>query len=1081
MLGRVASSRRCCWQIAFALLVLLSFARGASAQLGPGDSVPSRIYFAALPSYYDGAYRDAAATFLNTQGGGFKAGGGRWIDSICYFTMAGECYYQLGQLPQALESYNSALKVYIAYSDWMMRIQFPPGITPATTGVMRAAPWGQSRRGARVGQFSETYLIGQGQVDQSQVVARGGVLQAPMMFPVHVAEIVRCTSLAIRRRKELLGPLSKFDPLTTDVLDVLARKPGPPNHWSEAWMSVQLGCAYSAAGNAAQANAALQRGLLVAGEFDHPLASTALLEIGKLALEAGDFTLAATSFEEATFSCVNFPNPGNLEEAFRLRLLAHTLLNQRGPFGPLVPAMAWAKTQGYRQLQSSLVLSAAENMLLGGSTAEGASLLGTARGLLGRGDLANSQSAARLNHLTALAAYQAGNVPDGDQAIAAALNFQRNGSLWNFRIGLSDSRYLSGNFSDRTALALFDILLRDPAPADWTVHPLECLSMLSTPHPAALEHWFELAAKNKRDPELAMEVADLARRHRFFSTLPMGGRLLALRWILEGPLELLGQRGLLQRQDLLARYPRYAELADQAAKVRGRLAGKPLVEDTVDARREQAADLAALGEISQSQEVILREIAVRREPAEMVFPPVRTTKEVQQGLADGQVLLSFFGTTRNMHAFLYGKDKYASWTIQSPSVLQKQVGNLLREAGNFDANHEISAADLAKQSWRTTASKVMHLLLDKSNVDLAGNFDEIVIVPDGPLWYLPFEALPVGKGDQQKPLISRARVRYAPTVGLALPYQTRHKPRPAVGVALGKLFPRDDDTVAQTAFEQMARSVEGAVALPRALPAATGVYRTLIDELIVLDDIKPADGAYDWTPAPDRGRPAALSNWLTLPWGGPEYVILPGYHTAAESGLRRGQATGNDLFLPLCGLMASGVRTVLISRWRPGGQTGFDLVREFAQELPHTSPAEAWQRSVQVAANTPLEPEREPRVKKGSAHGDPPNAEHPFFWSAYLLADSGVVPPGEDKSLSLPGLEGQKKAPAANPGVVPANPPAGVPANPPGGNFGALRPPVPDSELAPDDEPAPPTKRAKKAKPAPRTPTKKPSAKKAAI
>ena len=43
----------------------------------------------------------------------------------------------------------------------------------------------------------------------------------------------------------------------------------------------------------------------------------------------------------------------------------------------------------------------------------------------------------------------------------------------------------------------------------------------------------------------------------------------------------------------------------------------------------------------------------------------------------------------------------------------------------------------------------MSLLLEHSNVDLAGNFDEIAIVPDGVLWYLPFEALPIGKPDHQ--------------------------------------------------------------------------------------------------------------------------------------------------------------------------------------------------------------------------------------------------------------------------------------------------------------------------------------------
>ena len=209
-------------------------------------------------------------------------------------------------------------------------------------------------------------------------------------------------------------------------------------------------------------------------------------------------------------------------------------------------------------------------------------------------------------------------------------------------------------------------------------------------------------------------------------------------------------------------------------------------------------------------------------------------------------------------------------------------------------------------------------------------------------------------------------MRYAPTVGLAVPYSRVHKPRPTIGVVLGKLHPHDDDAVAPAAFEQLGRAVSGAVALPRSLPASSSVYRTLLDGLIVFDDIEPADGPYDWSPAQiDRGKPgSALASWFTLPWGGPEQVILPGFHTLAESGLRKGSAAGNDLFLSLCGLMSSGARTILISRWRTGGQTSFDLVREFAQELPHSTPAEAWQRSVQIAIDTPIEPDREPRLKK---------------------------------------------------------------------------------------------------------------------
>ena len=111
-----------------------------------------------------------------------------------------------------------------------------------------------------------------------------------MLFPVNVAEIVRVTSLAIRRRRELLGPLGKFDPLTNDLVNVLSRRPGPANHWSQAWVQVQLGCAYSAAGNAAQASTILQQALLVGGEYDHPLTSTALLELGRISARGRRFS-----------------------------------------------------------------------------------------------------------------------------------------------------------------------------------------------------------------------------------------------------------------------------------------------------------------------------------------------------------------------------------------------------------------------------------------------------------------------------------------------------------------------------------------------------------------------------------------------------------------------------------------------------------------------------------------------------------------------------------------------------------------------------------------------------------------------
>ena len=75
-----------------------------------------------------------------------------------------------------------------------------------------------------------------------------------------------------------------------------------------------------------------------------------------------------------------------------------------------------------------------------------------------------------------------------------------------------------------------------------------------------------------------------------------------------------------------------------------------------------------------------------------------------------------------------------------------------------------------------------------------------------------------------------------------------------------------------------------------------------------------------------------------------------------------------------------------------------ELLTEFMQELPYTTAADAWQRSVHLGRELPLDPKSEPRLK--TAKDDPQlTASHPFFWAGYLLIDTGaVVQNGEDEA-----------------------------------------------------------------------------------
>ena len=112
----------------------------------------------------------------------------------------------------------------------------------------------------------------------------------------------------------------------------------------------------------------------------------------------------------------------------------------------------------------------------------------------------------------------------------------------------------------------------------------------------------------------------------------------------------------------------------------------------------------------------------------------------------------------------------------------------------------------------------------------------------------------------------------------------------------------------------------------------------LLDTLVVLDDVDPARTATLSSMLMPRGRGNAADKpegAAVLPYGGPQHVIVAGFTTAAGQGLKTSRRSaartarpGSEVFQTLCGLMATGARTVVLSRWRTGGRTNLELVRD---------------------------------------------------------------------------------------------------------------------------------------------------------
>ena len=978
----------------------------AQAQLPPAAvtrTVPPPTYFQIFYDYFNGDFIRAGKDFASEQRGAIKDAQGNWIDSICFHTMMGECYYQMGELNLALDQYSRALNLYVGFSDWMIRVQFPPTIRRENVGQIFNCPWGASNRNAVIGSYPNSMSIGQGRINNNQQVQQGGRVQLPLLFPVNVQEIVRCTTLAIRRKRELLGPAAPHDQQLNAVFAALSRRPGPGNHWGDTWVGVELGIAASALGKDAAARTELEQSIVAAGEFDHPFTCIVLLELGRLDLKEGNLQSAADRFLEASISAGQFGDIGVIEESLRNGLTVHLLTNQQGVYPPLEAAAAWAKSQKYLHLQAGLQTLIAENYTAIGQANKASEWLAAARSVVGRRAMGAGRTGARLSFANAQTLYALRQPDKAASMLDLAMQYQSKGSIWLFQLYRADAQYLSGEIQARVAMELYNDLLRDPQAADWATEPMEALAVLVQPHPQIYENWFA-AALERREPERAFEIADLVRRHRFLSTLEMGGRLTGLRWLLDGPEELLDPQTALERQELLTSFPAYQKLAERADELHAELRRQPAKSDDPDQQREQAKLLTEWAKISLEQEQMLREIALRRKAASLLFPPPRTLAQTQNNLAAGTALLSFLTTEKHgTYAFLMTSQqgKYEFWDIPEAGAIPKKLANYLRALGNYEANLALDHKTLSSEDWRAPGHELWTLLTAGGKAKLPGDFTELAIVPDGALWYLPFESLAVSDATDAEPLLMQVKLRYAPTTGLAVPDARKRRPGKSTAIVAGKLYSREDVGETLATAETIGKALPGSAVFDTPPTQPSVVYRTLFDRLLVLADIPaPERDVYAWSPMgiEKANLGGALGVWFGLPWGSPDQVVLPGFHTAAERALQKTSANqlGADMFLSLCGLMSTGSRTVLISRWRTGGHTCYELMREFTQELPHSSAAAAWQRSVILARDAAVDDTTEPRVKRSNDSTEL-TAKHPFFWAGYMLVDPGIEPPVDEE------------------------------------------------------------------------------------
>ncbi|MFM8415615.1 MAG: tetratricopeptide repeat protein [Planctomycetota bacterium] len=962
-------------------------------------NVPGPGYDLALAALAAGDYSAALELAEREYRGSTQIGADRWIDSIATATVLGECQFELGKPRDALARYEEALAISAANANWLLAVRFPPAVL-APMRRPPAAAWGRSKRNAAPAAIPDTMTIRQQGNDAQDVLQKGGVLTAPHERPIRPQEIIRSLVIALYRSGSLLGELGHESPVLDQAARALARRPAPPNHYSQSWIDIALGTATWAQGKAAQAQPLLMRGLLVGNQLDHPLTAWGLIVLGRIALDADRAAEAATYFEEATFSAANYGDARALEEAFQGLWVAHRLKGERGVAAPIKLA-ADATRSGPKALHERLLAMQAESLAAAGDPRSAAAALRAIDGRLLKSEAGQGTLGSIAGYAAALVAYAGGDIATGDGELERSLGIARGRSQRLFQTDLLVELVQAGSssVSERQAEELFQKLLADPAPRDFAADPLDALAVTSSGRITAYDTWVALAAR--RGNEQALEAAEATMRHRWMAARPLGGRRLAVERFLAADPRFLEADERARRLAVVADQQGLEPLLVRIGQLRGNLGA------AVAAAREPAADAPApAGDAAEWQEYAAASLRLRQVAASLAagrvgvpaFPPLTPTAEIRRRLEPGQALLSFHWTASGLFAALENRDRLLAWQVKQAGGLPGEIRALAKELSLHERSAAVGTDRLLAGDWEGSAARIERMLFENSRgVSLADGIEELVIVPDGWLWYVPFEILPVASnqaGEDRRPLREVCRIRYAPTRSLAV---LRFAPRDGgtTGLLLGRMAKGEKREAAAANAEAMLAGTEGGAVLePSAGGPTADLLGSLFDTLVVYDELAAAEPGAPWPLfSASGGRPATtFGDWLAAPPKRPRQVVLPGVQTAMATGLAKPPPRpGEDLFLPAVDLIAAGGRTALLSRWRSGGPIGESLVREFLRETAGrggVTAAEAWQRAVDLVTPERPDPEREPRIKQAGEE-ILEDATHPVFWAGHVLIDCG--------------------------------------------------------------------------------------------
>lgn len=722
---------------------------------------PGQAYYQGLELYRDGNLPTAIEALQTALSGCLRDTNGFWIDAIPVHAMLGECYYQSGDLRQAVTHIESALSLLSRNRNWLGRFDWS-SVTPGRTQTADERSGWITDNQVSVMQVPDWLMLAAIDPKLARSAETRPLLTIAGRAQLDVVEIHRAAAVAAYRRRLILGEIAA----QTSRIDPTRRTDDPLPSSLPQLVSVavdrclELSCGQSPMVEDLEALAALEQAV-------HPLTPVLLLAAARVAIEQERFDQASSLAERAGEAASLLGQPEFVAEALLIAVGSRESGSNESAVN--YPAVAVHYLRRGRVATAGALLAASEAALQQHESKTAGELLRQAGAMLQRSSVHLPRLAAHGDYLTACLAAQQGATlggPHPSEADDALQRLQRfaDGSQANppspgapriFQMNLALARSRQRDADPQQSEILLERVARDPPTWQWKADPVDAVGFHIANRTPAIAARLHLAVEHDLTTDL-VALADGLLRHRFLVQLPLGGRLQQVRWIgSDLPEPSLGPAAKLRETSSDDLRRQLSELAKRA----------PPVAPDVEADR--------------SNDAIATQLALRRSALPQIVPPPLTEAISHASLDEKCGILIFVDCGERFLGLLVRREQTRSWSLPPSRTLHAEVLAVLRTLGVPDvtAGSRLSGSD----AWPGEVAKITRRLIPDEHHTGVLELRQLIIVPDGVLWYLPLELLAL-QGDSDAvgltQLGQRVAIRYCATPGLALlPSQPISEPR----------------------------------------------------------------------------------------------------------------------------------------------------------------------------------------------------------------------------------------------------------------------------------------------------------------